>query len=95
MLDWCDGEPPFGAQDHVHFTARGYEALGNVLHDALMMGYRGPAPIVFGPRPLAPPGSTLSELNRDPRDQGSNDAPEPGAKPQRKLNASPGSQRTP
>jgi len=95
MLDWCDGEPPFGAQDHVHFTARGYEALGNVLHDALMMGYRGPAPIVFGPRPLAPPGSTLSELNREAREPGGND-PEPATpKSQRKLNASQGSQRTP
>lgn len=39
MLDWCDGEPPFGARDHIHFTQGGYRALGNVLHDALMAGY--------------------------------------------------------
>lgn len=95
MLDWCDGEPPFGAQDHVHFTKRGYEALGNVLHDALMMGYRGPAPIVFGPRPIAPPGSTLSEL-RESREPGGDDAPEPSTpKSQRKLSASQGDRRTP
>lgn len=93
MLDWCDGEPPFGTQDHVHFTPRGYEALGNVLHDALMMGYRGPAPIVFGPRPLAPPGSTLSELNRDAREP-SDESPEPASKPRRKV-TSTGAQRTP
>jgi lysophospholipase L1-like esterase len=43
MLEWCDGEPPFGAGDHVHFTSRGYQALGNVLHDALMAGYDAPA----------------------------------------------------
>jgi lysophospholipase L1-like esterase len=43
MLDWCDGEPPFGASDHVHFTSRGYQALGNVLHDALMASYDAPA----------------------------------------------------
>lgn len=42
MLEWCDGEPPFGASDHVHFTSRGYQALGNVLHDALMAGYDAP-----------------------------------------------------
>lgn len=64
MLDWCDGEPPLGASDHVHFTRGGYEALGNVLYEALLTGYRAPAPVVLGPRPIAPPGSSLSELNQ-------------------------------
>jgi lysophospholipase L1-like esterase len=64
MLDWCDGVPPLGASDHVHFTRSGYEALGNVLYDALLTGYRAPAPVVLGPRPIAPPGSSVSELNQ-------------------------------
>jgi len=64
MLDWCNGEPPLGASDHVHFTHRGYEALGNVLHDALMLGYDAPSALVFGPRPITPPGSTLTEIKR-------------------------------
>ena len=74
MVDWCDGEPPLGASDHVHFTARGYEALGNVLHDALLIGYQAPAPVVFGPRPIAPPGSTVSELNHDAREPNDSDS---------------------
>lgn len=57
MLEWCDGEPPFGASDHVHFTQRGYQAMGNVLHDALMEGYDRP-PLIGGFRPLAPDVST-------------------------------------
>ncbi|MET0391363.1 MAG: SGNH/GDSL hydrolase family protein [Polyangiales bacterium] len=69
MLDWVDGEPPLGASDHVHFTHRGYEALGNVLYDALLMGYEAPAPVAFGPRPIAPPGSTVSEIKRDNRER--------------------------
>jgi len=69
MLNWCNGDPPLGAQDHVHFTHRGYEALGNVLHDALLLGYDTPSQLVFGPRPIAPPGSTISELKRNERDR--------------------------
>jgi lysophospholipase L1-like esterase len=52
MLDWCDGEPPFGAADHVHFTRAGYQAMGNVLHDALMEGYDRPPALIGGMRPL-------------------------------------------
>ncbi len=33
-------EPPFAARDYVHLTMRGYEALGDALHTALMRGYR-------------------------------------------------------
>jgi hypothetical protein len=52
MLEWCDGEPPFGASDHVHFTPRGYQALGNVLHDALLEGYDRPPALIGGERAL-------------------------------------------
>jgi lysophospholipase L1-like esterase len=39
MTRWVAAEKPLGAPDHVHFTRRGYEAMGNVLHDALLAGY--------------------------------------------------------
>jgi lysophospholipase L1-like esterase len=48
MLDWCDGEPPYGASDHVHFTARGYQVMGNVLHDALLERYDLPPALIGG-----------------------------------------------
>jgi len=48
MLDWCDGEPPYGASDHVHFTNRGYQVMGNVLHDALMERYDQPPALIGG-----------------------------------------------
>jgi lysophospholipase L1-like esterase len=48
MLDWCDGEPPYGASDHVHFTTRGYQVMGNVLHDALMERYDLPPALIGG-----------------------------------------------
>lgn len=48
MLDWCDGEPPYGASDHVHFTTRGYQVMGNVLHDALMERYDQPPALIGG-----------------------------------------------
>jgi lysophospholipase L1-like esterase len=65
MIRWTREAPPLGAQDRVHFTHRGYEVLGDVLYSALLSGYQSSpnaAPLVFGPRPLAPPGSTLFEL---------------------------------
>jgi lysophospholipase L1-like esterase len=73
MLQWVSGEPPLGASDHVHFTPRGYEAFGNVLYEALLAGYSSSAkpavaaPLVFGPRPLAPPGSSIDELGQQQR----------------------------
>ena len=39
MPYWVEQENPFGAPDYVHFTFRGYEALGNVLYDGLVAGY--------------------------------------------------------
>ena len=48
MLDWCDGEPPYGASDHVHFTRRGYQVMGNVLYDALMERYDQPPALIGG-----------------------------------------------
>ncbi|MDH5674549.1 MAG: GDSL-type esterase/lipase family protein [Myxococcales bacterium] len=41
MLRWIAAKPPLGAPDHVHFTRRGYERLGEVLYGALMAGYDG------------------------------------------------------
>lgn len=42
MLRWVSALPPLGTPDYVHFTRLGYEALGNVLYDALMAGYPEP-----------------------------------------------------
>lgn len=39
MVQWAAHEPPYAAPDHVHFTRRGYERLGEVLLDALLDGY--------------------------------------------------------
>ncbi|MFI5308956.1 MAG: SGNH/GDSL hydrolase family protein, partial [Polyangiales bacterium] len=43
MLRWVAAVPPMGNGDYVHFTAAGYERLGNVLYDALLEGF-SPAP---------------------------------------------------
>jgi lysophospholipase L1-like esterase len=48
MLEWVDGVPPFAANDHVHFTSRGYQVLGNVLYDALMAHYDQPPALIGG-----------------------------------------------
>jgi lysophospholipase L1-like esterase len=34
-------DPPYAARDYVHLTMRGYEALGDALHRALIEAYRG------------------------------------------------------
>jgi len=39
MVRWVAADPRLGAPDHVHYTRRGYEALGERLHDALLEGY--------------------------------------------------------
>lgn len=44
MVQWAAHEPPFAAPDHVHFTRRGYERLGDVLLGALLDGYDPDAP---------------------------------------------------
>jgi lysophospholipase L1-like esterase len=40
MVRWAAASPPLGSADHVHFTLAGYRLLGEVLHRALMAGYR-------------------------------------------------------
>jgi lysophospholipase L1-like esterase len=55
MLAWSANEPPYGARDHVHFTRRGYERLGVVLHYALMQGYDAATPPPVPPTPLQAP----------------------------------------
>jgi len=70
MLRWVSEEPPLSVADHVHFTHRGYELLGDVLYAALLKGYEKPAsrrgPGGVRPRPLAPPGSSVVELSQGP-----------------------------
>jgi lysophospholipase L1-like esterase len=101
MIHWCREEPPLGASDHVHFTQRGYETFGNVLYEALLAGYSSSArrpittPLVFGPRPIAPPGSTLDELGPG----ASSERPPHVAAPQpvraRAISASPSTRQSP
>jgi lysophospholipase L1-like esterase len=44
MLRWVAAMPPLGTPDYVHFTRAGYDALGHVLHKALMAGYEPMTP---------------------------------------------------
>jgi lysophospholipase L1-like esterase/murein DD-endopeptidase MepM/ murein hydrolase activator NlpD len=39
MDRWATMEPPLGAQDRVHFTARGYRALGQAIAGAVLRAY--------------------------------------------------------
>jgi lysophospholipase L1-like esterase len=39
IVDWAENDPPYAQEDLVHFNARGYRRLGEVLHDALLEGY--------------------------------------------------------
>jgi lysophospholipase L1-like esterase len=39
MVRWAAAIPAYGAPDHVHYTRRGYEALGDALFSALVAGY--------------------------------------------------------
>jgi lysophospholipase L1-like esterase len=48
MLRWVAAMPPLGTPDYVHFTRAGYDALGQVLHQALMTGYE---PMLPAPSP--------------------------------------------
>jgi lysophospholipase L1-like esterase len=96
MMRWLQEDPPLAQPDHVHFTHRGYELLGDVLFSALLKGYDasapGPAPVVFGPRPIAPPGSTLVELTEAPSAEHIDANPRARRKP---VNASRGTRRSP
>jgi lysophospholipase L1-like esterase len=44
MVQWAAHEPPYAAPDHVHYTRRGYERLGEVMLGALLDGYDPDAP---------------------------------------------------
>lgn len=44
MVQWAALEPAFAAPDHVHFTRRGYERLGDALLGAILDGYDPDAP---------------------------------------------------
>ena len=41
-VQWAANEPTYAAQDHIHFTRRGYERLGRALLLALMEGFEQP-----------------------------------------------------
>jgi lysophospholipase L1-like esterase len=41
MLEWVRADPPLARDDYVHFSARGYRRLGEVLLDGLLDGYEG------------------------------------------------------
>ncbi len=40
MVRWAAASPPLGSPDHIHYTLAGYRLLGEVLHRALLAGYR-------------------------------------------------------
>lgn len=42
MPRWVAARPPLGTPDHIHFTRRGYEALGDAVYDAIMAGFDEP-----------------------------------------------------
>ena len=42
MVEWAAADPAYGAGDHVHYTRRGYERLGESLLAALLEGYTSP-----------------------------------------------------
>ncbi|HEY8430267.1 MAG TPA: GDSL-type esterase/lipase family protein [Sandaracinaceae bacterium] len=55
MVQWAAAEPPFAQTDYVHYTARGYLRLGEVLHAAIMRGWEAaerfdvPSAVASGP----------------------------------------------
>ncbi|MCA9610401.1 MAG: hypothetical protein KC619_32620 [Myxococcales bacterium] len=51
MVRWAETEPRYAQRDLVHFTARAYLRLGDVLTDAIMAGY-GPAEEAPAPSPI-------------------------------------------
>lgn len=42
MMAWAAADPAWAQPDHVHYTARGYNRLGEVMANALVAGYDGP-----------------------------------------------------
>lgn len=43
MVEWAAADPSYGAGDHVHYTWRGYQRLGESLLAAMLEGYESPA----------------------------------------------------
>jgi len=46
MVQWAALDPAWAQRDHVHFTIRGYERLGQVLHGSVLRGYDGPTALL-------------------------------------------------
>ncbi|UJR79372.1 GDSL-type esterase/lipase family protein [Sandaracinus amylolyticus] len=46
MVQWAAQDPAWAQRDHVHYTLRGYQRLGEVLHGALLDGYDGPTAMI-------------------------------------------------
>lgn len=42
MMEWAEADPAWAQPDHIHYTARGYTRLGEVMANALLAGYDGP-----------------------------------------------------
>lgn len=38
MVEWAAADPPYARSDHIHFTIRGYDRLGDVMYQALLEG---------------------------------------------------------
>ena len=55
MVEWAALEPAWAQRDHVHYTARGYQRLGEVLHGSLLSGYDGPTTMMAASAPTAAP----------------------------------------
>ncbi len=43
MVDWVEHDPRYGAPDHIHYTRRGYERLGEALRYALLYDFEAPS----------------------------------------------------
>lgn len=48
MVQWASVDPAWAQRDHVHFTIRAYERLGQVLHGSVLGGYDGPTALLGG-----------------------------------------------
>ncbi len=55
MVEWAALEPAWAQRDHVHYTIRGYQRLGEVLHTSLLSGYDGPTAMIAASAPSEPP----------------------------------------
>ena len=54
LVEWAALEPAWAQRDHVHYTARAYQRLGEVLHGSLLSGYDGPMPMMAASTPSEP-----------------------------------------